>query len=417
MRGQTLKQAHGNWVTGERFWDREEDIGLLTERLEGGAHILLTAQRRMGKTSLLRELAHRLDGRYLCLFLDLQQTRSASDAIVELSLAIKPYDSLWGKTKDVFRNALRSITEPFEKLQLSELAVTLRSGVTAGDWARKGDQLFSILASSEKPVLLMLDEVPIMINSMLKDEDHRITPERRRQADEFMSWLRKNSLGHQNKVRIAISGSIGLEPVLRQAGLSATINNFVPFELKPWENAVAIECLEAMANEYGLTLQDGAAAKMIGMLGCNIPHHVQMFFDHVHMWCRRHSCDKPGIREIEVIYRNEMLGIRGHAELSHYEERLKDVLGEGLLPMALDILCDTAVNGFLRKKSLLALQQEYDFEGSSTASVQNNILWVLEHDGYLKKTSRGYKFVSKLLQDWWNARHGFSFVPILKRGR
>ncbi|MBN2384179.1 hypothetical protein JXQ70_14980 [bacterium] len=48
----TLKQAYGNWVEGDRFWDRKDDIKLMIQYLDESAHILLTAQRRMGKTSL-----------------------------------------------------------------------------------------------------------------------------------------------------------------------------------------------------------------------------------------------------------------------------------------------------------------------------------------------------------------------------
>ena len=40
--------------------------------------------------------------------------------------------------------------------------------------------------------------------------------------------------------------------------------------------------------------------------------------------------DTP-LREIAGVYQNEMLGTRGHAELTHYEERLKMVLGLDLL--------------------------------------------------------------------------------------
>jgi hypothetical protein len=35
----TLVQAHGNWVEGERFWNREHDKALMIERLDEGAHI------------------------------------------------------------------------------------------------------------------------------------------------------------------------------------------------------------------------------------------------------------------------------------------------------------------------------------------------------------------------------------------
>ena len=51
-----LRKAGANWVDADRFFNREMEIEVLTERVLDGTHTLLTAQRRMGKTSLVREL-------------------------------------------------------------------------------------------------------------------------------------------------------------------------------------------------------------------------------------------------------------------------------------------------------------------------------------------------------------------------
>ena len=44
-----------------------------------------------------------------------------------------------------------------------------------------------------------------------------------------------------------------------------------------------------------------------------------------------------------------------------------------------------------------------------------DVLQVLEHDGYLERHGDGYRFVSGLLEDWWRARHGGYFTPIERR--
>ena len=44
-----------------------------------------------------------------------------------------------------------------------------------------------------------------------------------------------------------------------------------------------------------------------------------------------------------------------------------------------------------------------------------NVLYVLQHDGYLEECEGGYAFVSGLLEDWWRARHGQSFTSITDR--
>ena len=94
-----LKQAHGNWVTGDRFWDREEDIDLFCSKVREGAHLLLVAQRRMGKTSLMKEVALRLFDEFECVFVDFQNASAPQDAIAELSIALHPHKTLWTRLK------------------------------------------------------------------------------------------------------------------------------------------------------------------------------------------------------------------------------------------------------------------------------------------------------------------------------
>ena len=411
-----LKQAHGNWVEGDRFWNREADIELLTRKLAEGAHILLVAQRRMGKTSLMKEIKRQLSDRFTCLFIDLQKATGVEDAIVEISLALKPHKTLWLKTKDLFSNALGKLVGGIEEVNLGEIGIKLRAGLTSGNWSEKGDSLFSILAESDRPVLLLIDEVPLMVNRMLKGEDFKITHERKARVDEFMSWLRKNSQEHQGKIRIVLSGSIGFEPILRQAGLSATINNFQPFDLKPWATETAIGCLQALANEYGIHFKNNAEDAMANRLGCCIPHHVQMFFTHVYDRCKRRGRMEFYPDEVNDIYESEMLGIRGHAELTHYEDRLKLVLGPEIFPLALEMLTETAVAGCLSKEALAALQKSYEFSERSARDATEEILRVLEHDGYIKSGKGGYVFESHLLKDWWEKRYGYFYVPVLERG-
>jgi hypothetical protein len=408
-----LKSSVGRVVTGDLFWDREADRKLFVERIEGGANILLVAQRRMGKTSLLKKIADELKERYYPIFVDLQAARNSPDAIKDLSVAIHEHKALGHKIKEVFANILSKI----EKFDVLDFGITLRAGLSVGNWEQKGNEIFEVLSKADKPVLLLLDEVPIMLSNILKDETSKINTTGKCEVDKFMSWLRKNSLTHQANVRVVISGSIGLEPILKEAGLSATINHLEPFELKPWKQEVAISCIEALSNEYGVQLEDGVAKEMINKIGCCIPHHVQMFFNHIYTWCVRKENMVCSTKDVDEVYQTEMLGVRGHAELTHYEERLEMVLGKEMFTFAIDMLTDAAVTGCLTNEAIESVRKEYSETGESAMKTQKDILWVLEHDGYLEKNGKGYIFVSNLLRDWWKNRHSGFFTPILKRGK
>ena len=109
-----------------------------------------------------------------------------------------------------------------------------------------------------------------------------MTPAGKRKADAFLSWLRKMGQSHRGRVTLILSGSVSLEPLLEEAGLSAQANIFSPYDLKPWSEETAVSCLEALAGSYEVGLGPEASRDMCRRLRCCIPHHVQMFFDRMH---------------------------------------------------------------------------------------------------------------------------------------
>ena len=66
------------------------------------------------------------------------------------------------------------------------------------------------LAGSERPVALVIDELPIPVDRLLEGNDYRITSERRRVADSFLSWFRKNGQMHQGRISMILYGSVSL---------------------------------------------------------------------------------------------------------------------------------------------------------------------------------------------------------------
>ncbi len=412
----TLKKAGGNWVDGENFFNREAELEALIERIEEGRrHTLLTAQRRMGKTSLIREALRCLEktGEFATLFVDLEAAQDPMDAIAEIATRTRAVQGIWSRVKSGFINFLRQ--GPIDKLGISQLQVSLRAGVDKGNWKQKGDAIFAAMDKHNKPVVLALDELPLLINRLLKGSDYRITPDRMKAVDEFMSWLRKVGQAHRN-IRMIVFGSIGLEPTLRTAGLSAQANIFTPLELGPWDEDTASRCLEALANNYEIKLSPALRREMCRKLRCCIPHHIQQFFDYLHEDLRRAGKSEATHEDIERVYSNHMLGIRGRIDLEHYEGRLRMALGDGDYRIAMEVLTEAAVNsGYLDHASIEGYMRYYHTPEREGKGFILNMLRMLEHDGYLSKETGGYRFVSGLLEDWWRAQNGSHFRPISAR--
>ena len=405
-----LRKAGGNWVEGDRFFDRDAEIEALTERVADGTHTLLTAQRRMGKTSLVRELLRRLtdEGRCETIFVDLEDASVPADAIAEIWFQSISAQGSWGRVKSLLANTLSAVDRIVRRIPApagEDLWMQIRAGIDAGNWRHKGDRLFAALAEGERPVVLAFDELPILVNRLLKGNDYRITPERRQAADEFLSWLRKNGQAHKGRICMIVSGSVSLEPILRQAELSAHANIFSPYDLKPWGEETAMACLGALGETYGLDLPQDVRRGMCRRLRCQIPHHVQRFFDALREDLRPTGRRAASLEDVDRVYAHEMLGVRGQMDMEHYEGRLKMVLGEEGCRIALEMLKEAAVNDDgLRDDAV----DRYRESLAAGAEPVEDILRTLEHDGYLERQDDGYRFVSGLLEDWWRVRYGRS---------
>ena len=402
-----MKKAGGNWVEGDNFFDREAELAALTERTKAGTHTLLTAQRRMGKTSLVRELLRRLRdrGAFQTIFVDLEDAATPADAVTEIAFRAKAAHGAWARIKQLFANVLPQEAEISGQALGAELRVKLRAGIDAGNWKHRGDQVFAALAHNGHTVLA-LDELPILVNRLLKGDDHSITLERKRAAGEFLSWLRKNGQEHRGRISLILSGSVSLEPILQQAGLSAHANIFSPFDLNPWDEKTASKCLGALAETYGLDLPQEVRQEMCKRLRCQIPHHVQRFFDVLHEYLRRAGREAASLEDVQRVYESEMLGVRGQMDMEHYEGRLRMVLGSEGYRIALDLLTDAAVADGLLKDD--AIDRQRTLQAEANPVPVENVLHVLEHDGYLAKCGGGYRFISGLLEDWWRTRYGNS---------
>ena len=412
----TTLRTSSNWVDGDRFFDRETELQLLRERVENGTHTLLTAQRRMGKTSLVRELLRRLDekGEFATVFVDLEGAMDAADAVAEMAAQARSLQGVRGKIMSWASNSLRGALDNVEELGVSEFRVRLRGGLDAGNWQRIGDQVFEALAANERPVVLAIDELPILVNRLLKGHEYRITPERLSVTDSFMGWLRRCCQTHQGQVCLIISGSVGLGPVLNQARLSAHANVYEPFDLRAWDHGIADECLAALARGHGISLPEEVRGEMCRSLRCCVPHHVQRFFHHLYEHLLRDQRHEANLDDVEFVYQRDLLSVRGQRDLVHYEERLRMVLGDEGYTDALSLLSEAVVNSGLLTHPVVGLYRS-EADTKEEGDTMADVIYVLQHDGYLEECDNGYVFVSGLLEDWWRARHGRQFTSITER--
>lgn len=388
-----MRNVTGPPVMGDDLYGRQQAIDQLWSRLGGGEHLLMLAPRRVGKTSLMRELHRDPRTNWEVVYVDVEGADGAADFVASVLAALAELrgNQSWAETiglPHAVKDALTSFTKG--KVKLNLLVVQLK-GLIRRDWVQTMDRLETRLSRlpNQRRLLIIVDELPILISRMLESKDGR--DEAALLLAKLRHWRLAPALN--GKVQMVLGGSIGLEGVLRRASLSASINDLSPFRVASWDRQTAASFLELVGQSNGLPLAAQWIDRMLDLLRDPVPYHVQLFFAALRDTCGEHQ-GTPSACVVDQCFDQRLTGAAGTPHLDHYAARLEFAFGPpelGLARTVLAIACQQE-DGATRAKIATA---------SEPASVLGEVLQTLEADGYLVRKGDRVAFRSNLLRVWW----------------
>lgn len=404
-----MKSATGRWVSGSDFFDRDRELRILEARVRAGNHVLLAGQRRMGKTSVARELGRRLtdSGEWTMLFTNVEDATCPEDVIADIAHAAYQVRSIMSRWGAAARQALGAV----EEIGASGFRLRVRERLAAGNWRDHGERLLRSCAEHDKQVLLVIDELPVFLKRML---DEAGGPQR---VERFLSWLRGafQGLGSGSPV-LMVSGSIGLAPMVQRLGIPDRINYLQLFRLLPWSRELSVECFDQLARSNSSpSFDDGVAGAVYDALGIGVPYQVQSFFSHLCEFAIMENRGRVTVDDVRTVYDTRLLGPSGQNDLAHYETRLRDGLDDESRSIAMEVLAEAATQEVFTAAARDRLGELYSRLLDDAQGRIIEVMDVLLHDGYLERRDDGYRFPSRLLKDWWAARFRDHHVPIARR--
>ncbi|MCK7494387.1 MAG: hypothetical protein MZW92_26810 [Comamonadaceae bacterium] len=265
--------------------------------------------------------------------------------------------------------------------------------LTETGWTDSAGEFLEELNRLDQAVLFLLDEFPIMINLFAKRHGEL-------EAESALRWFRawrQENLG--GNVRFLLTGSIGLDSVVRRLGFPDAINDLRRQELWPLRRrrghradpALGLRQFAAWTRRSPLRWQGNSC----GSPGTAWPYFLQLFVAEL-----QEANPRPVTRAgVKLIYDKVVFGKRSqYAE--HMWKRLNDVFPAPLADAAravLKLVADSS-NGVERQelRARTPVIEPEDF---------NYVLDVLGHDGYLRETDDGrFVFFSNLLRDYWRRK-------------
>ena len=205
----------GRLADGSAFFDRQEIMSRAWDLLKT-SNLLLLAPRRVGKSSSSTNEGGRAGERLQYAVPFVPDAEDELDFIKRLIRGLRDAEWASGGWFSAFRNKLPEGLEITLRMSLLELKAK------NFDWRRPAEELETLLKSAGPETLLLIDELPLLIASIVQQD-----PSGNR-AERFLLWLKR--LREQYQPRWFFAGSIGLDSVARKLKLSGTIHDLQPIE-------------------------------------------------------------------------------------------------------------------------------------------------------------------------------------------
>jgi hypothetical protein len=400
-----MNNITGPPVTGDDFYGREEELTRLCRAVKAGNHVLLTAPRRVGKSSLVLRLGEVLaeDG-WTFIPLDVQAcsneaefTKTLLSAFVDAGLEV----SLGAKILEKLRRFRRELKG--SKAKVSGVEVEVGEG-EAAVWKELAAVVEPALSGAEAKgrVLVALDELPIFLGKISDAEDGP------RRAAEVLHWLRGIRHSTTGRATWVMAGSVGLDSFVERRGLQGTINDLTPQTLGAYSDETAAAFLKRLGSDpkYGLRMTDEVCSEIITRVGWPLPYYLQLLFCALTecAGARRAAPGFPTADDVAAAY-EDLLQPHHRIQFGHWDSRLDkqfdDPADAGIARFLLSHICQRP-RGCTRQKLLdLLVGRQPNADPDALERRLVSTLHLLDGDGYLLRAGDSYAFRAFLLRDYW----------------
>jgi AAA domain len=385
-----MKPNPGGQLAADEVLGRDRLIARLWQVLERQS-LLLTAERRMGKTSVIKKMTAQPLPQMLAKFRDLEGLRTPLE-FVEAVLHDVQQD-LSGKER-----AMGGVRALLKELSGAEIKGFKLPKSIEQHWKTiLTKTIEDLMAQQDGMVIFFWDEMPMMLDNINRDLGETVTME-------ILTTLRSLRQTHSN-LRMVFTGSIGLHHVvtqLKQVGAAgATTNDMHPEEVTPLDLDDAILLAQELLTGAKIDVKD--LARSIAESVDLVPYYIHHIVDELQ------QLNSPITQQsISDIILDNLYNPSNRWDMAHYRERIDTYYESPIVPCALGVLDELAVtaNPLPLPDLLQRLQVQNNLQNLDREMLLK-ILSLLQRDHYIGQQNAGaYAFRFPLIQQYWKLSRG-----------
>lgn len=372
-------------VEGDDFFGREKEIRKANRLLDSNHSLLLSAPRRIGKSSLAKRLIEEKKQQgWKCVYIDLEET-STEEGFLRLVIESFKKNGIWKQFTEGMSKGLASILDRIEKVTIG--------GVVDFNIGRREEQedLYKSLKElirHDENTFVVVDELTLFLGILNKGENGA------EKVTFILNWLRSIRQVSKTNVRWLFCGSVGLRNFTSSMNLGYTINDLMEFGLGELSREEAKGLLSELCLSEDMKMSDELINYTLDKLQWNIPYFIQVIFSKL----AEEYEEEVTIESVDLSYNK----LCSDNYLSTWSERLSEYREFELPARQILKSLSTQSTGMERDAMLDILMTGQDVSKVEEVDyLLSKVLQMLENDGYIFKKDLIRVFRSPLLRDYW----------------
>jgi len=378
-----MKANPGGEIAPAEVMGRDKLISDLWKILEQQS-VILSAERRMGKTSVIKKMRSDATPDKLPIYRDLEDVRSPLEFVNTVFQDVEAYLTRLNRTAKKTRAWLKQLGgAEFSGVKFPEIA--------APHWkALLTETIADLVENQDCTLIFFWDELPYMLRN-IGDES----------AMELLDTLRSIRQMYP-RVRMVYTGSIGLHHVIadlrKVSYTNDPTNDMYPQDMPLLSTKDATTLARKLLEGENIVTPDiqGTAVAIADELN-NIPFYIHHLI--VKLKLRGGSGDAVVVKEIIA---DSLDDPTNPWKMEHYRERIDSYYDDKQRPYAMNLLDILAVaNQPLFFDELFNRLKQYP--ETQDKEIARKVLSLLQKDYYIEKGDFGFQFRYPLIQKYWRS--------------
>ncbi len=379
-----LSNKIGPPVEGDDFFGREKEIRQANRLLDRNHSLLLSAPRRIGKSSLAKRLIEEKKAQgWKCVYIDLEET-TTEEGFLRLVIEAFKKNGIWKQFAEGMSKGLASVLDRIEKVSVGPVDFNIGKKEEQEDLYKNLKELIK----HEEDTFIVVDELTLFLGILNKSDNGA------EKVAFILNWLRSLRQVSKTQVRWLFCGSVGLRNFTSAMNLGYTINDLTEFSLDELTREEAIGLLRGLCRSEDINMSEECINYTLDKLQWNIPYFIQVIFSKL----AEDYGGKITQENIDVAYDK----LCSENYLSTWSERLAEYREYEVPARQILKSLSTQSSGMERDSMLDILMTDQDVSMREQIDYTlSKVLEMLENDGYIIKKNTTRAFRSPLLRDYW----------------